>query len=326
MKFLLLSLLAISTMATEWETIEVPNTYCGNGDQYKTFIQKGDPNKLEVHFAGGGACWSKSTCFGPNFRAKISASDNPNYGRGGMVKNNPLEEFTKIVFNYCTGDVFVGNHTAEYGIKHVGKRNIFKILNYLKENNIIDFDSVEHFVQTGSSAGALGSLFLAKKVQTYFPNAQKKTMLLETPGLHWGERFWDKFTLQILEDFYEASKDIVDNLFEYGGMTIKHLPQICDTYYDWSVGITQADKDIAMSALFGSTNPYKHKELVHGRDGLLRASRKISNCAAWVPNSFLHAFSKFDFFQIVKAGNKTAISFFEDVLAGKTDKSYTDPE
>ena len=142
--------------------------------QYSVYVEIKKPNKLAIEFMGGGACWSKNTCWGPNFRTvlfplpKLPAMS---VLSSGYEQMSPLSDYSFVYFPYCTGDVFAGDHTAKYEgllldfpVHHRGYTNVQKTIKYLKENKI-DFSQVEDFVVYGSSAGAIGSLVHIKNFE-----------------------------------------------------------------------------------------------------------------------------------------------------------------
>lgn len=163
-----------------WQRVEVPGTKCGNGSQYKFFINRtGSPNLL-FFFEGGGACWDYDTCSG---RAGILGAANPN-----GIPNDYMTQFTAkyvspivngadpglplrsrtdlptkgwniVYMPYCTGDVHIGNNVRTYTDStgqqppltwnHAGYTNTIAAANYVKQQ----FPSVQKLLVTGFSAG-----------------------------------------------------------------------------------------------------------------------------------------------------------------------------
>ena len=118
-----------------WERVELPGTYCGNGSQYKFFMRRTSSPNLLFFFEGGGACWDYDTCSG---RAGVLGAANPN-----GITNDYMTQFTAkfvspivngadpglplrsrtdlptrdwniVYMPYCTGDVHIGNSQVTY--------------------------------------------------------------------------------------------------------------------------------------------------------------------------------------------------------------------
>jgi hypothetical protein len=48
-----------------WLKVEIPGTICGDGSQYKFFVNYSNvSNNLVVSFEPGGACWDYASCAG----------------------------------------------------------------------------------------------------------------------------------------------------------------------------------------------------------------------------------------------------------------------
>lgn len=118
-----------------WQKVELADTKCGNGSQYKFFVHRtASPNVL-FFFEGGGACWDYESCSGqtgllgaanPNgitddymgeFKANF-VSPLVNGKDPGLPTRSATDLVTKgwnVVFMpYCTGDVHVGNNVVTY--------------------------------------------------------------------------------------------------------------------------------------------------------------------------------------------------------------------
>lgn len=309
-----------------YDKIEIPGAVCGSGLQYHIFLNK-DSNRdkgILLYLESGGACWSWDTCWGPNFRSLIHPLPFPRLRIAKFREKNIFKEHTSIIFPYCTGDIFGADYKSHYKVNHVGKRNLKLAVNYLIKKNLITVDQFEKLIVSGSSAGAIGALINANMFEEYFPNVEKKTLIMDSPGLHWGEKFWNKFSSKMIQQFQNSTAHIVTDITEYGGMVVSHLPQICQHFSEWNVGIMQSTKDVIMSGLFGNISPKKHKKLVYGPQGVYEQSLTINNCSAWSPDSYGHAFLQLDPFTIVKAGNVSSIEFIESLLKNKNYNSYRD--
>src|SRR5688500_5254605 len=53
------------TLPGLWQKIEPPDTFCGNGTQYKFFVNYStSSNNVMITFEPGGACWDYASCAG----------------------------------------------------------------------------------------------------------------------------------------------------------------------------------------------------------------------------------------------------------------------
>lgn len=168
-----------------WQKVELEGTKCGNGSQYKFFVNLTDPlfnpsGNIAISFEPGGACWDYPSCTG---ETGIRGAANPNgvaddhMTNGVMqfmtpftfalhpVENVPTRFWHRVFFPYCTGDVFGGSNVTVYQDPegeepdlewhHVGYRNIQKAAQWLAQ----EFDqTIPKMLVTGCSAGGAGSL------------------------------------------------------------------------------------------------------------------------------------------------------------------------
>jgi len=177
---LIVSVLVDGGNSYAWQKVALPGAVCGNGSQYKFFVNRtGSPNLL-FFFEGGGACWDYDTCSG---RAGVLGAANPNgladdymtqftakYVSpivNGADPGIPLRSRTDLVTKgwnivympYCTGDVHVGNNVATYSDPtnaqppltwhHAGYTNTQAAADWARAN----FPSVQKLLVTGFSAG-----------------------------------------------------------------------------------------------------------------------------------------------------------------------------
>lgn len=169
-----------------WEKVELPGTYCGDGSQYKFFVHKTSSPNLVFYLEGGGACWDYDTCSG---RAGKLGAANPN-GIADDYMQQPTAQYVSPIVNgadpgiadlgilalraksdvvtkgwnvvympYCTGDVHIGNHTAQYvdptgqepplTWHHSGYANTTAVIHYTSAQ----FPSIGKLLVSGFSAG-----------------------------------------------------------------------------------------------------------------------------------------------------------------------------
>ncbi|TKC97882.1 pectin acetylesterase-family hydrolase [Polyangium fumosum] len=158
----------------EWLKVEVPGTVCGNGSQYKFFVNWSETsNDLAVMFEGGGACWDYDSCTG---KTGIRGAANPNgIDDDHMVimqhvfpllrrdEGNPARDWNLVYFPYCTGDIHSGNRVTDYvgapgegavEFHHSGHPNNLLVTDWLAKQ----FEHIPRLLVSGCSAGGAGSL------------------------------------------------------------------------------------------------------------------------------------------------------------------------
>lgn len=286
--------LTLSSYANDWVTINIPGASCGDGKDYKIFYAYGDPQKLSIELMGGGACWNESTCWGPNYRTWIHPVPKiPTYSYL-TSKSGPLENYTKIYLPYCTGDVWAGNHVARYSkkrqTKHVGSENFKLTVAYLTKNNLIHFKNLDSLLLYGSSAGAIGAMLHLETLNNYVSSHTKKLLIADSPGLHWGSDFWDKFTTPQINDFEYALRSIGMSIDLSTGTLARELDLYCQKYPEWTMNFIQATEDLIMSRLFGNISIKEHRQNVLGPLGMKAKVKETYNCDAQIIDGSGHAF------------------------------------
>jgi hypothetical protein len=165
-----------------WIKVELPGTVCGNGSQYKFFVNySSSSNNLVVAFEPGGACWDYPSCAGVG---GIRGAANPrgipddhmsryqylNFLRRTDV--NPAGQYNMVFVPYCTGDTHAGNNvitytssepmdggtgpggTAELTFYHHGHKNSLAVSDWIRTT----FATVPKMLVTGCSAGGAGAI------------------------------------------------------------------------------------------------------------------------------------------------------------------------
>lgn len=197
MKWLLLFFfITINVYASEWMEVKIPGAKCGDGKTYSILLQKKASDKIFFEFMGGGVCWDYDSCF-KTFSIFPWMHNYPVINSYSVLtanhsKINPLNNHSKVYFPYCTGDVFAGDHVGHYKNKvvyHYGRRNIDLALEYLKTKPFMDNAKVNDLVINGASAGGIASLVHGKKIEDIFRDNIKKTMIVDSAGLHYGKNF-----------------------------------------------------------------------------------------------------------------------------------------
>lgn len=166
-----------------WVKVELPGTVCGDGSQYKFFVNYSAlSNNLLVSFEPGGACWDYDSCTG---NGGTRGAANPHgipddhmqeYQYLNLHRrspDNPAEQYNMVFIPYCTGDTHTGNKTAIYEgmpksgeragqpdtitYRHAGHANTLAVVAWIKKTFATEV-SVPKLLVTGCSAGGAGAL------------------------------------------------------------------------------------------------------------------------------------------------------------------------
>jgi hypothetical protein len=278
-----------------WDRIDVPGAVCGNGDPYAVFLRRGRGDRIAFEFRGGGACWDGPTCFGPlpftSLALEPVSGEQSGIGSQDPLKS-PLFDATYIVFPYCTGDVHAGVSTVSYGrrsVNHFGHRNIEQSLGTLALIQGL-FDSVTELYLVGRSAGAIGVLLHLPSFEQLFPDA-RKVALVDSPGLHFGDRFWQKFANSYFSAIRDRMNEVGIQLVAEQGNVAEQIPEFCQRFANWRMGIFQSTRDLVMSVLFGNISQSAHQQLVMSSSGISQLARtQMGQCFVWIHDSAEHTF------------------------------------
>jgi hypothetical protein len=159
-----------------WLMVEPEGAVCGNGSQYRFFVNFSDTSdNLTVVFEPGGACWDFDSCTGRN---GIRGAANPDgisedhFHLGQAISpflnrfdpDSPTADWNMVYVPYCTGDVHTGNNVMEYvdetGVEspimfhHKGHDATQAVIAWIDDN----FTHVPKMLATGCSAGGAGSI------------------------------------------------------------------------------------------------------------------------------------------------------------------------
>lgn len=157
------------------------DTLCARGDAYSFLVRPGDPQKVLVSFAGGGACWDDLTCDNDKiFTDTAEKTFHQVENQAGIYdlrnKNNPYKNWTHVFIPYCTGDVHVGSSDTTYTrpdnttfvIHHRGGVNSKAALRWLREN----YNTATEINVDGCSAGSYASIVWAPTLAENYPQAK----------------------------------------------------------------------------------------------------------------------------------------------------------
>lgn len=156
----------------EWVKIELPDTLCGNGSQYKFFANwhEGAEN-VAVFFEPGGACWDHNGCTGGGLGvANLDGIPDDHMSLWGFTypmlnraTNSAISDWNLVFIPYCTGDVHTGNNVITYedpdGVEddvvfhHAGHANMLAVIDWMN----LYFPAIGDLFVSGCSAGGAGT-------------------------------------------------------------------------------------------------------------------------------------------------------------------------
>ncbi|MGZ3786933.1 MAG: pectin acetylesterase-family hydrolase [Bacteriovorax sp.] len=295
--YFLLFFIAINAMAAEWTELKIPGAKCGDGRPYSVLLQKKDNQKLLIEFMGGGVCWDYHSCFERNslfpWLHPYPVINSYSVFTANKSQINPFKEHSKIYFPYCTADVHSGNHISQYNDKqvyHYGKRNVELAFEFIKSSHLFEFSNVNDLVVSGSSAGAIATLLHSKYIESFVPEQTKKTMIVDSPGLHFGKTFWNKFDNDMKYDFKQSFNKINLDVDFNDGAISKKMGPVLQLYHNWEIGFIFALEDHAMSTVYGDISPLDHKKLLLSTDGVPYIARDYPYVKVWLKDTTMHTF------------------------------------
>ena len=159
---------------------------CADGSDFVYFSRQDDPERVLLYFQGGGACFSEELCRFDSGAYDVSAGpDDDPAGDPGIFDldhpDNPFRGWSMVFVPYCTGDVHLGDATAEYGpdltVEHNGQPNARAGLDHLVES----FPDAQEVFVAGSSAGGVPAPLYGGLVSDRLPDA-RVTVLADASG------------------------------------------------------------------------------------------------------------------------------------------------
>lgn len=304
----------ISSLAwADWQAYSIQGAKCADGSAYRIFIDwKEKSEKLNIEFMGGGACWDLKSCLSttwiwrvPSILKHLSL----------ITRKNLRPNASKVFLPYCTGDVYAAQHVADYDgkkISHFGYVNARKSIQFLKKLLMKKNYKINDLLVFGSSAGAIGALTHIKNLEKSFRHVKTKKMIIDSPGLHWSDEFFHKFSSHMFKDFQSSFRKL--NIEVTNGFIAPLLPRLCSEYSGWKMKFLQASRDIVMSEFFDRIGKDKHQQLVHSSLGFKSIFQTQENCSVFIADSIAHTFLLLKPFSLLKGlkGNtawQSVISF-----------------
>ena len=182
----------------EWMKIELPGTVCGNGSQYKFFVNYSDSsNNVVVAFEPGGACWDYESCTGASGirgAANIDGIDDDHHELAPFIipffqriyEQNQTRDWNMVYVPYCTGDVHTGNNEVTYSdpegveddvvFRHNGHNNTMAVIDWMAEQ----FEIVPKLLVTGCSAGGAGATVNYHYLRQGLPGVERGYLLADS--------------------------------------------------------------------------------------------------------------------------------------------------
>ncbi len=293
---LLLGFSTSAQAARDWKKISIPGAVCGDGQPYHIFYSAGDPHQLAFDLMGGGACWDALTCYAlpDTFVHPIPFVVEPSGFVSDRKEDSPVYAASLVYFPYCTADIHLGKHVAQYGpvrVHHEGSLNFEKTITHLQQVGVIKWNQVRQFVLMGYSAGALGALVHSMMLDRLLPETADRVLIADAPGLHYGNDFSRKFTADQIRDFNEALSPVGVTIDSGNGNLASAVVKLCEHLPRWRIGVLQGSRDIVMSLGFSNISPQGEEELIYGAQGLYSlTSAPRDNCAMWAPVTYQHTF------------------------------------
>jgi hypothetical protein len=199
-------------------------------------VKQGDPKKLAVIFAGGGACWTGENCAlhcRPHYQAFAGLELDPT-NLGGVFDTqhieNPLADYTLVYLPTANGDVFLGDATPIYDTPAMNSRPEAKVTILHKgfDNAMLALDWMvktysrpDTVAVMGWSAGALASPLYTHIVAQCYPGALVTHFADGGGAYHLGEKLAPLFTSWGTENVLKRVKGFED--LPIAGLTIEDL-------------------------------------------------------------------------------------------------------
>lgn len=162
--------------APGWERI-VPggDCQCSDSSEFSFWVRKAHPRKVLLYLQDGGACFDAKTCARDSGVYQTRVEEGP-VGEGGIFdladERNPFADYSVVYVPYCTGDVHIGDTTANYGgdltVQHRGYVNGTAALDRLVEQ----FPDATEVVVIGESAGSIAAPLYAGLASDRLPRAR----------------------------------------------------------------------------------------------------------------------------------------------------------
>lgn len=265
-----------------WEKIEPPGAVCGNGSQYKFFVNYSDTsNNVVVAFEPGGACWDFESCSGkagirgaanvdgiPDDHAELARFMVPFFQR--EYDDTPTPDWNYVYVPYCTGDVHSGNNVITYkdpdGVEpdlefhHNGYANVQAVVDWMATQ----FEHVPKLLVYGCSAGGAGSTVNFYHLRRGLPGVERAYLLADSgpifPSDGWSRPLHEKVRASWNLDPLLDALDIPIDKDDFGSINTA----LADTFPDDRLAVTYFLRDYNYSLYsYERFYDYPDKETIH---------------------------------------------------------------
>lgn len=266
----------------EWLKIEPAGAVCGNGSQYKFFVNYSDTsNNVVVAFEPGGACWDYESCSGKTGIRGAANVDGIEDNHADLARfmipffqreydDTPTPDWNFVYVPYCTGDVHSGNNVITYedpdGVEpdltfhHNGHDNVQAVIEWMAG----EFQSVPKLMVYGCSAGGAGSTINFHYLRSGLPGVERAYMLADS-----GPIFPNSRLSKPLHDKVRSSWNIdpiLDSLpFDIDKDNLGLINElVADEYPDDRLAVTYFRRDYNYSLYsYERFYDYPDKETIH---------------------------------------------------------------
>jgi hypothetical protein len=181
----------------EWIKVEPPGAVCGNGSQYKFFVNYStSSNDVVVYMEPGGGCWDYPSCTGQEDlgAANLDGLPDDHYIFGQVIApmfnrdrpDNYTRDWNFVFVPYCTADVHTGNSVITYSdptgvgedivFHHTGHDNVQAVIDWMAD----EFPGIPRFLLSGCSAGGAGSIINYYYFRTRLPQIERSYLLSDS--------------------------------------------------------------------------------------------------------------------------------------------------
>ena len=248
-----------------WQMITPEGAVCGNGSQYKFFVNySSTTDDLVVVFEPGGACWDYPSCTGASGirgAANIDGLRDDHWELAPFISpflqrddpTTPTRTWNLVYVPYCTGDVHTGNNVITYTdptgmgpdvtFHHAGHANVQKVIEWIDGN----FTHVPRMLATGCSAGGAGAItnyyFMRNGIR-----AAEKSYLLDDSGPIFPSTGWSQPLHQMIRQSWNVDSILTElpagfDVNDYGTLNTA----LADTFPDDRLATTYFQRDMNFS-------------------------------------------------------------------------------
>ena len=225
------------------------NSGCGcleSTSPYSFQVFIGDPEKILIVFQGGGICWSQTAFDKGRCRTKALPLE-----PDGFLKNssqNIYSSYTKVILNYCTGDLFLGNKTTDFvdstgnTTQYNGVSNTLYVLSWLKQQQ--QFSSS---IKVNTTTTATNTTTNTTEINPFLPPLFLQLVISGSSAGSIASQLWSDY---IIRQFQSISYLVVfDSMFTFMASDTQY-----NLYQKWN--LCSSIQIFPISSLCSSLSPY----------------------------------------------------------------------